>query len=100
MTPLVDPDRLARWMDARDLPGRDAPIETRFITGGASNELFEIRRGAARMALRRPPAKVPPGRNESMLREYRVLAALRDTDVPHARVLAACDDPSVLGACF
>ena len=35
-----------------------------------------------------------------MLREYRVLAALRDTDVPHAPVLAACDDPSVLGACF
>jgi len=97
---LVDPERLARWMDARDLPGRGEPITTRFITGGASNELFEIRRGDARLALRRPPAKVPEGRNESMLREYRVLAALRDTDVPHARVLAACDDPSVLGACF
>jgi len=97
---LVDPERLARWMDARDLPGRGAPVVCRFITGGASNELFEIRRGDVRLALRRPPAKVPEGRNESMLREYRVLAALRDTDVPHARVVAACDDPSVLGACF
>jgi aminoglycoside phosphotransferase (APT) family kinase protein len=35
-----------------------------------------------------------------MLREYRVLAALRDTDVPHTRAVAVCDDPSVLGACF
>jgi hypothetical protein len=35
-----------------------------------------------------------------MLREYRVLEALRETDVPHTRAVAACDDPSVLGACF
>ncbi len=97
---LVDPDRLGRWMDERGLPGRGEPVRLRFITGGASNELFEIRRGDARMALRRPPREVPTGRNESMLREYRVLAALADSDVPHARVLAACDDPSVLGASF
>ena len=100
LTGLVDPERLARWMDDRNLPGRGEPIACHFITGGASNELFEIRRGDARMALRRPPRKVPAGRNESMLREYRVLSALRDTDVPHARVLAGCDDPQVLGACF
>jgi aminoglycoside phosphotransferase (APT) family kinase protein len=97
---LIDPERLARWMDDRNLPGTGEPMEYRFITGGASNELFEIRRGEARMALRRPPRVVPRGRNESMLREHRVLAALADSDVPHARVLAACDDPSVLGACF
>ena len=97
---LVDPERLARWMDERGLPGRGEPVACRFITGGASNELFEVRRGEVRLALRRPPLRVPEGRNESMLREYRVLAALRDTDVPHARVLACCDDPSVLGACF
>jgi aminoglycoside phosphotransferase (APT) family kinase protein len=97
---LIDRDRLARWMDARKLPGTGLPLEARFVTGGASNELFEIRRGDARMALRRPPRKVPKGRNETMLREYRVLAALKDTDVPHTRVLAACDDVDVIGAAF
>ena len=97
---LVDPERLARWMDERRLPGSGEPLEARFISGGASNELFEIRRGDARMALRRPPRKVPKGRNESMLREYRVLSALADTDVPHPRVLAVCGDPSLFGACF
>ena len=97
---LVDPEALARWMDARGLPGAGEPVEARFVTGGASNELFEIRRGEARMALRRPPREVPKGRNETMLREARVLGALRDTDVPHARMLGACDDPSVIGACF
>ena len=97
---LVDPGTLARWMDARGLPGAGEPVRVRFISGGASNEIFEIRRGDARMALRRPPRTVPTGRNETMLREYRVLDALRDTDVPHSRVLAVCDDVDVLGACF
>jgi aminoglycoside phosphotransferase (APT) family kinase protein len=97
---LIDAEKLARWMDERDLPGAGLPIEARFISGGASNEIFEIRRGDARLALRRPPRKVPKGRNETMLREYRVLHALAGTDVPHTRVLAACDDPSLLGACF
>ena len=52
------------------------------------------------MALRCPPAVVPKGRNETMLREYRLLAALAGTDVPHARAIAGCDDPSVIGGCF
>jgi len=97
---LVRPERLARWMDARGLPGAGSPIEGRYVTGGASNELFEIRRGDVRMALRRPPRQVPKGRNETMMREYRVLRALADTDVPHTRVLDACDDPDVIGAAF
>ncbi|GIW42392.1 MAG: acyl-CoA dehydrogenase [Candidatus Binatia bacterium] len=97
---LVDVEKLARWMDERKLPGAGEPLEVRFISGGASNEIFELKRGPHRMVLRRPPRKVPEGRNESMLREYRVLYALNDTDVPHARALAACEDTDVLGACF
>ena len=97
---LVDEDRLARWMDATGLPGRGEKLVARFVTGGASNEIFEIRRGEARMALRRPPRLVPKGRNETMLREARVLAALAGSDVPHARLLGVCEDTSVLGACF
>src|SRR5512134_3440866 len=97
---LVDEERLARWLDARGLPGQGEKLVARFVTGGASNEIFEIRRGAARLALRRPPRLVPKGRNETMLREARVLAALADSDVPHARLLGVCDDPAVLGACF
>ena len=97
---LVDPEKLARWMDERSLPGSGSPVELNFISGGASNEIFEVRRGDVRLALRRPPRKVPKGRNETMLREYRVLEALRDTDVPHSRVYAVCDDPELFGACF
>ncbi len=97
---LVNPEALARWMDQRGLPGAGAPLEARFVSGGASNEIFDIKRGSVRLALRRPPRRVPPGRNETMLREYRVLAALNGTDVPHPHAVAACEDESVLGACF
>lgn len=98
--PQIDTAALARWMDARQLPGSGLALQARYISGGASNEIFELRRGDTRMALRKPPAKVPKGRNDIMLREYRVIAALKDTDVPHPRGIAVCDDTSVLGSCF
>jgi len=96
----LDHERLGRWMDEHGVAGEGGTLTSRFITGGASNELFELTRGDHLMALRRPPAVVPKGRNETMLREYRLLAALAGTDVPHARAIAGCDDPSVIGGCF
>ncbi|MEZ5166472.1 MAG: hypothetical protein R2695_08245 [Acidimicrobiales bacterium] len=52
---LIDPIALGAWMDGRGLPAPGEPITSRFISGGASNEIFEIRRGDHRWALRRPP---------------------------------------------
>ena len=97
---LIDADALARWMDAQGLPGAGDALAIAPIAGGASNEIFAVTRGGRQMVLRRPPLKVPEGRNQTMLREYRVLHALRDSDVPHARALGVCEDESVLGACF
>ena len=98
--PTIDTGPLARWMDAQGLPGAGEALSATFISGGASNEIFELRRGDSLMALRKPPRKVPKGRNEIMLREFRVIHALNDTDVPHPEGIAVCDDTSVLGSCF
>jgi aminoglycoside phosphotransferase (APT) family kinase protein len=97
---IADPARLAAWLDQHGLPGAGLPLAARFVSGGASNQIFELRRGPHRFALRRPPPELPDGRNETMLREYRVLAALADSDVPHPRVLGACGDPSVMGGAW
>lgn len=97
---LVDLDRLGRWMDEQGLPGTGEPITAGFISGGASNEIFSVRRGPLDAVLRRPPRHVPPGRDATMLREARVLSALRGTDVPHPDIYAACADTSVIGAAF
>ena len=86
-------------MDAQGLPGEGEP-EVTFVSGGAANEIFGVERGGQRMVLRRPPRIVPAGRNETMVREHRILSALNDTDVPHPTAIALCEDESVLGAAF
>jgi aminoglycoside phosphotransferase (APT) family kinase protein len=97
---LVDPERLGAWMDAQGLPEPGVPVTFTSLAGGSQNAIFEIRRGDFRAALRRPPLNPPPKRAEGIAREWRVIAALRGTDVPHTEAIAMCDDPSVLGDVF
>jgi aminoglycoside phosphotransferase (APT) family kinase protein len=91
---------LARWMDAAGIAGAGCAMSVERISGGASNEIFRIDRGGSSVVLRRPPAALSAQRSATMLREARVLQALAGTDVPHARLLAVCTDPAVLGSSF
>lgn len=97
---MIDLDRLARWMDDEGLPGKGAPLEHRFITGGSQNEIYEVRRGSLHAALRIPPRSAPAGRDEGILREWRIIEALDGSGVPHTPAIAACRDTSVLGRAF
>jgi aminoglycoside phosphotransferase (APT) family kinase protein len=96
---MIDIDRLAAWMDQRDLASGE-PIEHRFVSGGTQNEIYEIRRGGLHCALRIPPPSAPPTRDAGILREWRIIAALDGTDVPHTEAVAACEDATVLGRAF
>jgi aminoglycoside phosphotransferase (APT) family kinase protein len=98
--PAIDTDALARWMDRAGLPGPGLPVEARFVSGGSQNEIFEIRRGELRGALRKPPANAPPARDDGILREWLIIAALSGTDVPHAAAIAVCADSTPLGRPF
>ncbi|HEX3962938.1 MAG TPA: phosphotransferase family protein [Trebonia sp.] len=98
--PAIDVRRLTAWMDANDLPGTGAAVQVRYISGGSQNEIFEIRRGHTRMALRKPPLTAVPARDDGIRREWRVISALSGTDVPHAEAIALCDDAEVLGRPF
>jgi aminoglycoside phosphotransferase (APT) family kinase protein len=87
-------------MDAEVLAGDgDLPEITR-LTGGSQNELFAVTRGGERMVLRMPPPGADAARQDGLRRELRLLRALADTDVPHARLVAGCDAPDVLGLPF
>jgi aminoglycoside phosphotransferase (APT) family kinase protein len=70
------------------------------IAGGKSNLTYRISDGQCTWALRRPPlAHVLPTAHD-MSREYRVISALADTDVPVPQPIALCAEADVLGAPF
>lgn len=96
---LVDTRCLAAWMDQCGLGS--GPIRNpRRLTGGTQNLLLYFERSGREYVLRRPPMHPRQDGGRTIAREARVLAALADRDVPHAALIAACDDPSVLGAGF
>jgi aminoglycoside phosphotransferase (APT) family kinase protein len=95
-----DEARLGRWLDENVQAGVGEPLVVRPLTGGQANLTYQISRGATRLVLRRPPSGAPPDRNRAMRREFTLLGALAETDVPHARARGYCDNPTVLGACF
>jgi aminoglycoside phosphotransferase (APT) family kinase protein len=80
-----------------DLQG---PPAIRQFPGGASNLTYLISYGERELVLRKPPAGVKAKSAHDMLREARVIAALK----PHypfvPTVLASCDDHAVLGSDF
>jgi aminoglycoside phosphotransferase (APT) family kinase protein len=77
--------------------GADGEIEgLRRLTGGASRETWSFAAGGRRLILRRDPPEAPAG----MAHEAAALRAAAAAGVPVPEVLAASDDPGVLGAPF
>lgn len=99
LPPLVDADALRAYLAGRVL-GDDAPLAVERIRGGHSNETFFITRGAQEWVLRRPPRGHLLPTAHDVGREYRVLRALAQTDVPAPTPVLMCDDTSVIGAPF
>jgi aminoglycoside phosphotransferase (APT) family kinase protein len=86
-------------MQAR-IEGFAGPIDVQQFAGGQSNPTFLVQSANHRYVLRRkPPGKLLPSAH-AVEREYRVLAALADTDVPVAKTYALCEDSSVIGTAF
>ena len=94
--PLIVLDALAEFLAAS---GLDAPdnLSASPIGEGHSNVTFALSTG---VVLRRPPRGPLPPSAHDVLREARLLRALRRTSVPVPDVLAACQDPTVIGAPF
>ena len=99
LPPLVIKENLERYLADR-LPGKSAAIELERIGEGHSNITFLLRRGDERLVLRRPPRPPLPPSAHDVLREWRLLDAVKDTPIRAPRTLLACDDDSVIGAPF
>ncbi|MCU1466866.1 MAG: putative aminoglycoside phosphotransferase, partial [Actinomycetia bacterium] len=100
MEPLVDPERLATWMDAEGLE-RGARLTVERITTGHSNEVFRVTRGDRVFVLRRPPRTPLSPTAHDMAREFRLLRAFHgNASVPVPEPIACCIDREVLGVPF
>ncbi len=96
----IDLDRLRPYF-ARHVPGAtDRPLTAELIAGGRSNLTYGVSDGEHEWVLRRPPLGHILPTAHDMGREFRVLDALAQTDVPVPRVFAFCDDPEVNGSSF
>lgn len=94
-----DEARLADWMQA-NVEGYTGPLTVEQFKGGQSNPTYKLTTPSRSYVLRRkPPGTLLPSAH-AVDREYRVLAALAETDVPVARVHALCEDEQVIGSVF
>jgi aminoglycoside phosphotransferase (APT) family kinase protein len=96
--PLLVLEPLGEFLDEHGLG--EGEIDASPIGDGHSNVTYLIRRGPAELVLRRPPRPPLPPSAHDVLREARLLRALRDTPARVPRVLAVCDDPATIGSPF
>jgi aminoglycoside phosphotransferase (APT) family kinase protein len=98
LAPLLVREPLAEFLDGAGLGAGE--IDAERIGDGHSNVTYLVRRGGERFVLRRPPRPPLPPSAHDVLREARLLTALAGTAARVPRVLAVCDDESVLGVPF
>lgn len=91
--PGIDLEAVGKFLDR---PGLQAAL----IAGGRSNLTYRIWNDDGEWVLRRPPLGHVLPTAHDMAREYQVLSALRDTDVPVPHTEALCEDSDVNGAPF
>jgi aminoglycoside phosphotransferase (APT) family kinase protein len=95
---VMDVARLEAWISERLPDAR--PLAIQQFSGGQSNPTYLLSTPGGRYVLRRkPPGTLLPSAH-AVDREFRILNALANTDVPVPRALCYCDDVSVAGTPF
>ena len=104
----LTPVREAHKFDAQSLEqyllahveGFQGPMEIKQFEGGQSNPTFQLITPNKRYVLRKqPPGELLPSAHQ-VDREYRVMHALWNTDVPVPKMFCLCEDPGVIGTKF
>jgi aminoglycoside phosphotransferase (APT) family kinase protein len=94
-----DPSRLESFL-ARAFPGAGREMRIERISGGQSNPTYFVTFGQSRMVLRKKPAGAILQGAHAIEREFQVLKALENTDVPVPRPVLLCEDSEILGTPF
>ena len=103
-TPVREEDRfdvlaVRAWL-AGEGTELDADVEVRQFGGGASNLTYSLRDSTHDLILRRPPGGQKARGAHDMGREYRIQAGLAPVFPLVPRMVALCEDASVIGSEF
>lgn len=85
---------------AEHIEGFQGPISLEKFVGGQSNPTFKLTANNGVYVLRRQPPGELLKSAHAVDREYRVLAALANSEVPVAKVYHLCEDRDVIGSMF
>ncbi len=95
----LDEEKLQVYL-AANMDGIGDDIAMYQFAVGQSNPTYMISTGGYEFVLRKkPPGTLLPSAH-AVDREYRIMTALRDTDVPVPKTYLLCEDESVLGTAF
>jgi len=92
---------LQSWLQ-QHLPGFAGPLSVEMFKGGQSNPTYKLLTPGKAYVMRAKPgpvAKLLPSAH-AIEREFRVMSALRQTEVPVAQMHVLCEDESVIGRAF
>lgn len=83
------------------ISGFTGPVEAEKFAGGQSNPTFKLTAadGQHYVLRRKPPGELLKSAH-AVDREFRVISALRDTEVPVPNTFVLCEDDSVIGSMF
>ncbi len=95
----IDTQRLEEYLSAH-IPGFRGPLQAEKFAGGQSNPTFKLTSPGGTYVLRRKPPGELLKSAHAVDREFRVMRALQDTDVPVPRMHLLCEDESVVGSMF
>ncbi|PIA98344.1 putative acyl-CoA dehydrogenase IBR3 [Cercospora beticola] len=97
----IDQAALEKYLN-QHVPEIQTPVDLKQFGFGQSNPTYQITAAdSKRYVLRKkPPGKLLSKTAHRVDREYKVIAALQDTDVPVPKAYVLCEDDSILGTPF
>ncbi len=92
-------DKLANYLE-QQIPGFKGPLKATKFDGGQSNPTFKLEAASGNYVLRRKPPGQLLKSAHAVDREFRVISALADTQVPVAKAYHLCENDEIIGSMF
>lgn len=95
----IDENRLSNYL-SQHIPEFNGPLTATKFAGGQSNPTYHIKAASGDYVLRRKPVGTLLPSAHAVDREFLVLSALVNTEVPVAKTYHLCEDTSIIGSMF